>query len=121
MTLPKKARIKSRKDFERIFKTGREINHDGLRVKFKKNQLAGHRGAIVVPVAAFPKAVERNRLKRLVSESLGAILRATVNDSTVAKKKFMDILVIVHPGIKNKKLSEITAILKNIFQKANIV
>lgn len=121
MTLPKKARIKSRKDFERIFKTGRVISHDGLRVKFQENRLAGHRGAIVAPVAAFPKAVERNRLKRLVSESLEAILKAMARDATVAKKKFMDILVIVQPGVKNKKLSEITAILKNIFQKANIV
>lgn len=121
MTLPKEVRIKSKKDFERIFKMGRAVKNEGLLVKFLENQLAFNRGTVVVPMAISSQAVERNYLKRLISEALKPLLKVSENYLAGQGKKFVDVLVLAQSGIKNKKLSEITAILRNIFQKANIV
>ena len=122
MALPKKERIKDKKDFERIFKTGRGVRTSQLLVKFQGNHLAHYRSAVVVPVAVASKAVDRNRLKRMLLESLRSIFKeADHHQASVEKKNFFDVLVIAQPGIKDKNLSEITGILRNIFQKANIV
>lgn len=122
MALPKKERIKGRKEFEKIFKTGREIRTPLGIVKFQGNAFRYNRSAVVVPVAVSPQAVDRNRLKRLIFESLQNIFKEAENRRTAVEKKFFtDVLVIAQPGIKDKKLVEITAILRNIFQKANIV
>lgn len=122
MALPKKERIKSRKDFEKIFKTGRGVRNSLCIVKFQENSFAHYRSAVVVPVAVFPRAVDRNRLKRLMLESLQNIFKEAGRHPLASGKKiFSDVLVIAQPSISDKKLAEITAILRNIFQKANIV
>ncbi len=122
MALPKKERIKGKKNFERIFKTGHRVKTPQFLVKFQRNHFLFNRSAVVVPVVVLSKATERNRLKRLISESLQNIFKEAENHPVSAgKRNFSDMLVIAQSGIKDKKLSEITAILRNIFQKANIV
>jgi ribonuclease P protein component len=74
-TLGKKERLKSRTLIELVFTKGKKISLPGFRVHYLNNipassqPTANLQFGVSVPGKNFKKAVERNRIKRLIRES----------------------------------------------------
>lgn len=62
--LPKVNRLKSDKDFKNVFKNGKGLENQFLRVKFLKNNINYSRFGFVISAKVLKKAVTRNILKR---------------------------------------------------------
>lgn len=74
MALNKKNRLKKKRDFEDVFKKGKAVNGVFLFVKYKKNKLDVPRFGFVIPVKVARKAVERNKIRRILSEATKTII-----------------------------------------------
>ncbi len=70
MALNKKNRLKKKRDFENVFKKGRAVNGSFLFIKYRKNGLDTSRFGFIVSVKVSKKAVERNRIRRILSEAV---------------------------------------------------
>lgn len=62
--LPKSRRICLKRDFERVFNSGRSVQGKLFRLKFLKNNLNFNRFAVVVSSKVSKKAVIRNKIRR---------------------------------------------------------
>jgi ribonuclease P protein component len=69
-TLGKTDRLKSRKQIEMLFKSGKKITLFPFRLLYRIEALNGKiEAGFTVSAKNFPKAVDRNRIKRLTRES----------------------------------------------------
>lgn len=68
-TLAKSERLKSRKAIDHLFDKGQRFNVGGLRVYFLPVANTGIRAGVSVSSRNFSKAVNRNRVKRLLRET----------------------------------------------------
>ncbi len=70
-TLPKSKIIKSKKTIEKLFKKANSLHKYPVRLVFsvEKNDENGYKTAFFVPKKKFKKAVDRNRIKRLMREA----------------------------------------------------
>lgn len=74
MMLPKVNRLKSDEDFKNIFKNGKGLENQFLRVKFFKNNINHSRFGFVISVKVLKKAVARNILKRRLRNIVGSFI-----------------------------------------------
>jgi len=74
--LPKINRLKSDKDFRRVFMGGRTLENRFIRIKFLKNQKNVTRFGFIISTKVLKKANVRNSLKR----RLRAMCRSLVKD-----------------------------------------
>lgn len=74
MALNKKNRLKKKHDFDNVFKKGRAIKGSFLFIKYLKNELNLSRFGFVVSAKVAKKAVERNKLRRILSEAVRDII-----------------------------------------------
>ncbi len=70
MALNKKNRLKKKRDFENVFKKGKAVKGSFLFIKYRNNELGVPRFGFVVSAKIAKKAVERNRIRRILSESI---------------------------------------------------
>jgi ribonuclease P protein component len=89
--LAKKHRITKKKDFDKIFKSGKGKKEGFFVLKFIKNNLPESRFAFVVSLKVSKKAVVRNKIRRTLSE----IIRQNMDGI----KKGYDFIFVVQPGI----------------------
>lgn len=71
-TLGKEERLKSRKQTERLFSSGKKFSSGSLRVIFQVETVSTDEGLLFgagVSTKNFKKATDRNRIKRLIRES----------------------------------------------------
>lgn len=70
-TFKKHEKLKSRKAIEQLFKTGKSFSNFPFRVLWKFNENAGAplQSGFAVSSRQFKKAVDRNRIKRLMREA----------------------------------------------------
>lgn len=70
-TLKKQERLRSRKEIQEIFRTGKALNAFPLKVLylFSKDRPAGLQAAFGVSTRNFKKATQRNHVKRMLRES----------------------------------------------------
>lgn len=68
-TLGKTERLKSRKAIDHLFDKGQRFNVGGLRIYFLLVDNVGTRAGVSVSSRNFSKAVDRNRVKRLLRET----------------------------------------------------
>ncbi|OGN00071.1 MAG: ribonuclease P protein component [Candidatus Yanofskybacteria bacterium RIFCSPHIGHO2_01_FULL_41_27] len=87
MALNTKNRIKKKKEFDGVFKNGKTVNGSFLFIKFKKNNLKTSRFGFAVGLKVSKKAVERNRIRRLLSETVKIYLKQVKNN--------YDIIVVI--------------------------
>ncbi len=66
--LPKTLRLAKRREFDRVFKAGRRVKLPGLTIIYASNGKAVSRLGISVSKRRLPKAVQRNRAKRISRE-----------------------------------------------------
>ncbi|MEK7121524.1 MAG: ribonuclease P protein component [Patescibacteria group bacterium] len=78
MALNKKNRLKKKLDFEEVFKKGKAVKGSFLFIKYIKNDLGVSRFGFVVSVKVAGKAVERNRIRRILSEVARPMLKNIV-------------------------------------------
>lgn len=71
--LPKARRICLKRDFERVFSSGRSVQGKLFRLKFLKNDLGLNRFAVVVSTKVSKKAVLRNKIRRRVWSTISSL------------------------------------------------
>lgn len=106
--LAKLNRLTQKKDFDAVFKKGKSLKSSFLIFKELKNNLKEPRIGFVVSKKVSNKATVRNKIKRR--------LRAAVLTELKKNKKFIDIVIIALPSIKNKKFSEIKKSVSEFFR-----
>lgn len=77
--LPKKYRLKHKKDIEKVIKEGRYFYSPIFWFKIIKNTEKFSRLGLIVPKKSYKKAVDRNRLKRVFTSILEDRIRKTPN------------------------------------------
>jgi len=113
MALSKKYRLKKRKDFEKVLKKGIYYSGPCLSIKLKRNNLNISRFGIVIGSKISKKAVNRNKIKRRISE----VIRLNLPNL----KRGFDVVVLVKPDIVDKTYQEIEGILVGLFKKSGIL
>lgn len=109
--LPKKNRLTKKTDFDKVFKEGTAVKGNFLFIKYRKNNFfPASRIAFIIPLKAAGNAVTRNKIKRILSETL----RHRVNNL----KTSYDIVV----AVKNKESSDVLkSELISLINKARII
>lgn len=105
--LPRKNRLTSKKEIDRVFKNGTTVRGSFLFVRFVENDKGYLRFAFVVPSKYVQLAVNRNRVKRVLSEF--------VRKSFVPKSK--DIIVTVYKKLDKKNIDNLAVDLRDVFSK----
>lgn len=111
--LPKKNRLKKKKDFEQIFKQGRGFKVDSLYLKIKENNLDSSRFGFIVSKKVSKKAVLRNKIKRKLRE----IIRLRLKKKDV--KIGVDAAIVVMPGFDLRDFAEVN--VSKLLEKAKIL
>ena len=83
MALPRKNRLKGKKDFDYIFKNGNTAKGRFLLVKYVKLALKDPRIGFIVPVRVARRAVDRNRTKRILANNIQKDLSKINKDAVV--------------------------------------
>lgn len=112
--LPKKSRLKKRKDFEEVFKKGKSWKEAFLLLKILPNKLKISRFGFIIGKKYSKKAVLRNKIKRR--------LREVVREELPKIKEGLDGVIIVLSEANKEKESfeELKKIINKLFKKAKI-
>ena len=94
-TLGKDQRLKSRKRIEAIFKDGKKFTVSPFRVFFQSEKAGKSELQIGVGVSGklFRKAVDRNRIKRLIKESW-RVQVTSIKEKLVSEERSMFVFII---------------------------
>ena len=98
--LPKKYRLRKRKEIEKIFKEGKSKNLNLVFIRFLKNNLGYPRFCFIVSKKVSNKATKRNKVKRLLREVVRKEILPTLETN-------YDYLIIAKPSILNKNYWQI--------------
>ncbi|MBW6440940.1 ribonuclease P protein component [Patescibacteria group bacterium] len=111
--LKKDFRIRKQKDFENIFNHGAYSSERFLTIKFIKNKELFSRFGFIVSKKISKKAVQRNRIKR--------ILREEIRLSELQIKKGYDVVFIAKSGIELKTHPEIKDIVDKLLKRSGLL
>ena len=102
--ISKKYRL-SRKEIGRVHKKGRKISIGNIAIKYLFNNLEYSRWAINIPTATMKKATDRNRLRRIIYNSL----------KDINLERGVDCLINIYKtGDEAETLRQVEGILKEI-------
>lgn len=113
--LPKREKLTHKQLWESVFATGHRLKASPLLLIYKKVPLPRAVQAQVgfsAPKRRFPRAVARNRIKRLMREAY-RLEKMVLFNSTKGPYAF----VILYIGKKEPELAEIRRAMKSLFQK----
>lgn len=108
--LPRPARLKKKKDIEKVLKTGRKFKEDFLILIICQNNLGKIRFSCIVSQAVSKKATIRNKLKRRLRE----LIQVKLNKM----EKGIDGIILALPGLETKDFWEIEGAINKLFKKA---
>lgn len=103
MALPRQNRLAKKKDFDNVFKEGKTVKGSFLFIKYVRSDITVPRFGFIVPTKVFRKAVDRNRIKRVLSEVIRGYLKS-VNDP-------QDVVIMVKKGKERDISQELTELL----------
>lgn len=109
--LPRLHRLVHARDFKRVYEEGKSVNGRRLRLKIVSNDLPHSRVAIVVANAISKRAVERNRIKRLMREAARSLW-----PQVQAGK---DLVLSAQPAAKSATLADLQAEIRWLVQRAH--
>jgi ribonuclease P protein component len=109
---PKENRLLNKKDFDRVWRAKKSFFLTKIGVKSVKNNKGITRFGIVVGTKISKKAVDRNKVKRLIKQN--------ISDNLSKLKKGYDVVVLCSPKIIKANKKEIEYELKKIFNKLNL-
>lgn len=107
------SRLRSSKDFKRVYQGGQRVANRDQVVFFLKSEITGETRIGFSLSKKIGTATVRNRLKRLLREAYRR------NETNV--KKGYDLIVIARPPLKGKSLQEIEKALLTAFAKAGLL
>ena len=111
--LPRTYKLKRDNDFKKVFKDGRYQSGGVVKIKFLKNNLTISRFAFLVGKKISKKATKRNKIRRIMEESIRLKFEQI--------KTGFDVVVLVSPDILNKKYQEIEKDLVGLLQKSKLL
>jgi ribonuclease P protein component len=109
MALPKKNRITAKDDFRRLFREGKTVQNSFFFIRYLANGRDFARWGIVVPVSVSKKSVDRNRIKRRMSEALKLFLNLP-----------LDAVITATPIILEKSFDEIKGQIEKNIKKISV-
>jgi len=107
---PKNQRITEKKDFDLIFKKGKALNSPFLTVRILKNNLSMQRFAVLVSKKVSKKAVDRNKIKRILRESVKQKIKLFPAGS--------DAVLYVHPKFSGLSFNDGIKLLQKMLTKS---
>lgn len=107
--LKKENRIRKKKDFDRAFKAGRSFFGKIIGLKVVVNDLEYSRFGIIISAKVSKKAVERNRIRRIIREEIKKVIQKI----NLGK----DFVFIVNPEASQFSPKEIRLIINNLLAK----
>ncbi|MCK4592084.1 ribonuclease P protein component [Candidatus Parcubacteria bacterium] len=111
--LKKEFSLRKQKDFENVFNRGVYFSEKFLILKAVKNSLPFSRFGFVISKKISKKAVERNKVKRLMSESIRL--------SQEKIKSGFDIVFISKVGIVDKNFEEVNELIEKLLKKLGLL
>ena len=111
-TLGKKERLKSKKLIGKLFEEGKSIKKYPFRLIFliqDENSLLKNQASFSVPKRNFKKAVDRNRIKRLIKEAYRLEQRKILQDYNLPF-----IIMITYLGKKEPIFSDVKENIKEL-------
>ena len=108
LALSRTNRLTTKKDIDYIFKNGRTVRGSFLFIRVLKNQKEYSRFAFVIPIKYVPLAVDRNRIKRALSEEIRKL---------ILLEHGYDMIVVIHGKVERNQLREVVGELVNILSK----
>jgi len=111
--LAKKNRLTKREDFSAVYSKGSFLSLDGISIKYAPSRNAETRIGFSVGKNFSKKAVERNRIKRL--------LRNAARTHVESLKPGFDIIVIPKPAQEKYEFAKIVTVFEHIFTKAKLL
>ena len=113
--LKKEFRLKKRVAFNATYRTGTSIHKDGITVfcgKLKTQDTATRIG-FVVSKKIHKRAVKRNRIKRLMRESVRLYIKNTYDNLDM---KYMSLIFVASSKLLDKNFNEIDSAIKKIMK-----
>ena len=110
--LPKNYRLKKRTAFKATYRTGTSFHKEGITIfcgRKKNNDIATKIG-FVVSKKIHKRAVKRNRIKRLMRESV----RLYIKDSTNFDTKYQSLVFVATSKLLDKNFKDIDSGIKKI-------
>jgi ribonuclease P protein component len=112
--LKKEFRLRRQKDFDRVFgNKGSFFSHEYLSLKLVSNSFPYSRFGFIVSNKISKKAVNRNRIKRLLREAI----RLTWDDVAVG----FDAVIMVKTDISDKKMQDVDKVVDSLLKKSGIL
>ena len=117
-TFKKEEKLKSRKIIGKLFSAGQSFGAFPLRlVWLEMNEKHGKspiKFSVTVPKRAFPKAISRNRIKRLMREAW-RLNKFWLYDKIDSEKQFA--FMVIYTGREEKSLKEIENAMRRMNRK----
>lgn len=108
MALPKKNRLKKRKDFESVFQSSTTSKGRFLLIKVaKKTTSPDPKIGFIISSKVVKKAVDRNRIRRILSQEIQQSLNKIKSDTVI-------LLLKRPPAPKSSEKEELTKDLKSL-------
>lgn len=111
--LKKELRIRKQKDFDKIFSEGAYFSEKFLLLKIVENGLETSRFGFIVSNKVSKKAVERNRIKRL--------LRETVRLKWDKIKPGFDAIFIFRDRATDKSFNEVDEVVERLLKRSGLL
>ena len=114
--LPKEYRLKKRIAFNATYRTGHSLHKNGVTVfcgKKKSNDMPTKIG-FVVSKKNHKRAVKRNRIKRLMRESVRLYIKDTTN---INNCKYMSLIFVASSKLLNKPFSEVEYAVNKLLEQ----
>lgn len=111
--LKKENRIRLKNDFDRAFKHGNSLYSKKIGLKVSNNDLGLSRFGVVVSTKVSKKAVERNRIKR--------IIRSYIQDNLEQIKSGLDVIIITLPALNNYQKDDLKQEIQDLFLKSGVL
>jgi ribonuclease P protein component len=110
--LKKENRISKKKDFDRAFKAGQSFYGKIIGLKVVVNDLKYSRFGIIISAKVSKKAVERNRIRRIIREEIKELIQK-INSGK-------DFVFIIKSEAKKLNSKEIRLIINNLLIKESL-
>lgn len=111
--LPKNQRLRTRRDFDLLWKRSHSVYGKTLGVRFAPNKTGKNRIAVVVGTKISKRSTKRNLVRRRIREA--------IRKQFIGQLKGVDLVVVTRTGILDRTYKEIVAEISEILKKARVI